>query len=93
MGDSLPKSIRLSEMALLLNLTERRVQQLADQGIVTRESHGRYHLAESVQGYIAHWRNQALQKEQRHGNFSLEGLDQMVTALDEEEAVELAGNG
>lgn len=39
-------------IAKLLMLTERRVQQLAKDGIIPKAERGRYELAPSVQGYI-----------------------------------------
>ncbi len=36
----------------LLNLTERRVQQLVDEGIIIRPERGRYDLVRSVRGYV-----------------------------------------
>jgi phage terminase Nu1 subunit (DNA packaging protein) len=45
--------ISVSDLAELLGgLTERRVQQLADDGIVVKRRHGVYSMEESVTGYI-----------------------------------------
>ncbi|MEH6833997.1 terminase small subunit, Nu1 [Falsihalocynthiibacter arcticus] len=44
-------------IALLLKVTERRVQQLAQEGVIPRGDRGRYELAGSVQGYIAFLQN------------------------------------
>ena len=41
-----------STIAKLLMLTERRVQQLAKDGIIPKSERGRYELGPSVQGYI-----------------------------------------
>ena len=43
-------------IARLLVLTERRVQQLATEGIIPKASRGQYDLVESVRGYILHQR-------------------------------------
>lgn len=39
-------------IARLLNITERRVQQLAQEGVIPKSGRGRYPLAGSVQGYV-----------------------------------------
>ena len=40
------------KLASLFNVTERRVQQLAVEGIVKKEARGKYHQDDSVRGYI-----------------------------------------
>lgn len=43
------------EMAEVLDLSPRRLQQLASEGwIVGRASHGRWNVAETVQSYMKH---------------------------------------
>lgn len=43
------------EMAEVLNISPRRLQQLASEGwIVGRASHGRWNVAETVQSYLKH---------------------------------------
>lgn len=43
------------EMAEVLDLSPRRLQQLASEGwIVGRASHGRWNVAETVQSYLKH---------------------------------------
>lgn len=42
----------VATIAKLLMLTERRVQQLAAEGVIPRAEKGRYELAPAVQGYI-----------------------------------------
>jgi len=42
----------VAQMAKLFNVTERRVQQLASDGIIPRADRGRYHIIESVMGYV-----------------------------------------
>lgn len=43
------------EMAELLDISPRRLQQLASEGwIVGRASHGRWDVAETVQSYLRH---------------------------------------
>jgi len=41
-----------AKLASVLGVSSRRVQQLADDGVVIRVSHGKYDLAASVQGYV-----------------------------------------
>ena len=50
-------------IAKLLNLTERRVQQLAKEGIVVRDGKGKYDLVGSVRGYVKYLQDRALGKE------------------------------
>ena len=48
------RNVSAKELAHLFNgLTERRIQQLAAEGIVVREGRGRYNLVESTRRYIA----------------------------------------
>jgi len=48
------RNVTAKQLAYLLNgITERRVQQLASEGIVKKEARGRYNLVESVRGYCA----------------------------------------
>ncbi|AWN36524.1 hypothetical protein [Methylobacterium radiodurans] len=42
------------ELATILDLTDRQIRSLADQGVVTKLDHGRYALAGSVQGYVSY---------------------------------------
>jgi phage terminase Nu1 subunit (DNA packaging protein) len=46
-------------LAKLLNLTERRVQQLAKEGVIPRAERGKYELAGAVRGYIAYLQERA----------------------------------
>ena len=48
------RNVTAKQLAYLLNgITERRVQQLAAEGIIKKEARGRYNLVESVRGYCA----------------------------------------
>ena len=51
-GQAKRQSVDLETIARLLCLTERRIQQLAKDGIVAKADYGKYYLVESVQGYI-----------------------------------------
>jgi len=46
-------------IAKLLDLSERRVQQLAREGVIPKETRGQYDLVGSVQGYVRYLRDQA----------------------------------
>ncbi len=48
--------VSVDTLRKLFDLTPRRIQQLAVEGIVTRTSGGRYDLVRSVKGYIAYLR-------------------------------------
>jgi phage terminase Nu1 subunit (DNA packaging protein) len=48
------RNVTAKQLAYLLNgISERRVQQLAAEGIIKKEARGRYNLVESVRGYCA----------------------------------------
>lgn len=59
-------------IARLLNITERRLQQLAREGIVPKAAHGKYPLAGCVRGYIMYLQNAGVNAE---GNIDPEKLD------------------
>jgi hypothetical protein len=46
------RPVSLPILARLLNLTERRITQLAKEGVIPRSGRGKYPLANSVRGYI-----------------------------------------
>lgn len=45
-------AVNVKTLATLLNVSERRVYQMANEGIVIQEDRGKYDLFASVQGYI-----------------------------------------
>ena len=45
-------TVTLSALSALFNLTDRRIRQLADEGVVVKHSRGKYDLFQSVQNYI-----------------------------------------
>jgi phage terminase Nu1 subunit (DNA packaging protein) len=51
----------IATVAALLDLTERRVQQLTAEGVIPRIGHGRYNLPMAVRGYIKYLRERAVQ--------------------------------
>jgi phage terminase Nu1 subunit (DNA packaging protein) len=51
----------IATIAALLDLTERRVQQLSQQGVIPRLKHGRYSVTASVHAYIRYLRERAMQ--------------------------------
>ncbi|ESZ17511.1 hypothetical protein X735_12575 [Mesorhizobium sp. L2C085B000] len=51
--DFLTSTVTAAELGDVLNLTDRRIRQLAEEGVFERAGRGRYPLAGSVQAYIA----------------------------------------
>jgi phage terminase Nu1 subunit (DNA packaging protein) len=49
-----------STLAKLFHLTERRVQQLAKEGILVKSAQGKYDLVASVQGYVKYLQDRAM---------------------------------
>jgi len=47
-------------IAKLLDLTERRVQQLAREGVIPKAESGRYDLVQAVRGYVKYLRDRAV---------------------------------
>lgn len=50
----------VATIAQLLNITPRRVQQLAREGVIPRAENGRYALVGSVQGYVKYLQERAV---------------------------------
>lgn len=55
-------SYPVSTIAKLFNLTERRVQQLAKEGVIPKPEKGKYDLVGCVRGYIAYLQERAFGK-------------------------------
>jgi phage terminase Nu1 subunit (DNA packaging protein) len=53
----------VSTIAKLFNLTERRVQQLASDGVIPKSTRGKYDLVASVRGYISFLQDRAFGKD------------------------------
>ena len=53
-------SYPVKTIAKLLDLTERRVQQLAREGVIPKAESGRYDLVQAVRGYVKYLRDRAL---------------------------------
>jgi phage terminase Nu1 subunit (DNA packaging protein) len=47
------QGVDVNQVASLLNLTPRRIQQLSKDGVIPKPERGRYHLAGCIRGYIA----------------------------------------
>lgn len=62
-------TLPVNQLAKLLMLSDRRVQQLAKQGAVVKADNGRYDLVKSVQGYIRFLQSKSI------GNAASPGLD------------------
>jgi phage terminase Nu1 subunit (DNA packaging protein) len=56
------------QIADLFGITDRRVQQLADEKILKRTARGRYDVFESVKGYISYLQNMSLGKRSKEVN-------------------------
>lgn len=54
--------ISTSDLAALLGVTKRRVQQLAKDGTIPKVAHGKYHLAVAVGAYCKFLRDSALSR-------------------------------
>ena len=59
-------------MARLLNISPRRLQQLANEGVVHRGSRGKYRLVASVTGYIKYLQERAAGKDMHYGQLQEE---------------------
>lgn len=55
--------VPVGTLARLFNLTDRRVQQLARDGIIPKATRGKYPLAQSIQGYVRYLQERAFSKE------------------------------
>ena len=52
MAETTPQTFPIKTIALLLLMSERRVQQLSREGVIPKGARGRYELVGAVQGYI-----------------------------------------
>ena len=62
----------LAVIARLLDLTERRVQQLGRDGVIPKAEHGRYDLVGAVRGYVRYLRDQAARSQSGVVDFGAE---------------------
>ena len=82
-----PATYPLGTISKLLDLSERRVQQLSREGIIPKSERGRYELVPAVQGYIRYLRDRSLDV----GVVSIDVARQRKTAAEAELAeIELA---
>lgn len=77
----------------LLDLGIRRLQQLADEGIIKKSDRGRYDLVESVRGYVKFLRDRTLGPDQAANTYAEQRARLTRARADEEElkARQLAG--
>lgn len=61
-SDPASPSYPVGTIAKLLLISERRVQQLSQQGTIPKNQHGRYDLIPAVQGYIRYLQERAMGK-------------------------------
>ena len=62
----------IAVIARLLDLTERRVQQLGRDGVIPKAERGRYDLVGSVRGYVRYLREQAVRAQSGAVDFGAE---------------------
>lgn len=65
-------------MSKLLQLTPRRVQQLANEGVIVKTERGRYDLIKSVQGYITYLNDQIPNKASSDAGTAIARVDAEV---------------
>lgn len=78
---SKPHTVTVATLANFLMVTERRVQQLAKEGIVRKDDRGEYELTTSIQGYI-----RFLQETTKSGNGGSEELQKSKARMAEAKA-------
>jgi phage terminase Nu1 subunit (DNA packaging protein) len=49
-----------NKLALILGITERRIQQLANEGVIQKASHGRYKFVQSIHEYVRYLQGRAI---------------------------------
>ena len=62
----------LAVIARLLDLSERRVQQLSREGVIPKAERGRYDLVGAVRGYVAYLRDLAVKAQAGAPDFGVE---------------------
>lgn len=62
----------LSVIAKLLDLSERRVQQLSREGVIPKSTRGQYELIGSVRGYVRYLRDQAVKAQAGAPDYAVE---------------------
>lgn len=83
----------VSTISKLLLLTDRRVQQLAKDGVIPKTEHGRYELAPAVQGYIRYLQDRTVGNAAAPADYHLEKsrLTRLQADKAEMEVKEIAG--
>lgn len=83
----------IAVIARLLDLTERRVQQLAREGVIPRAERGRYDLVGAVRGYVRYLRDQLLRNETGVADYGIERARLIKARADlaEMEAAQIRG--
>lgn len=65
-------SYPVSTIAKLFDLTERRVQQLAKEGVIPKAASGKYELAPCIKGYIKYLKEKAFGQDGTPNNITVE---------------------
>ncbi len=74
-----------STIAKLFNLTERRVQQLAKEGVIPKAERGKYDLVGATRGYIKYLQDRALGQHAAPTDLQAEKLRLTAATADEKE--------
>lgn len=80
-------------IAEALDVTPQRVQQLVKEGVIPKDSRGRYELKAAVHGYLKYLKARQVGAEREHGTMAEQNLRLMTAKADiaEAEAKRLAG--
>ena len=74
-----------STIAKLFNLSERRIRQLAKEGIIPKTERGKYELVGAVQGYVAYLQDRALGQEVKTTDIQAQRLRLIKAQADDKE--------
>src|SRR6478735_2122420 len=88
-----PAKLSTGDLARLLGITPRRVEQLAADGVLARIAHGQFEAAASVKAYVAFARKAAIDEAGRYAGLPKEraGLVRVQRQLAEMERDRLSG--
>ncbi len=74
-----------STLAKLFNLSERRIRQLATEGIIPKTERGKYELVGAVRGYVTYLQDRALGQEVKTTDIQAQRLRLIKAQADEKE--------
>lgn len=64
------QNVSVATLAKLFDLTDRRIQQLARDGVIPKATRGKYPLVPAIQGYIKYLQGHAFSKEVGAGSYA-----------------------